>query len=43
MAEQTSELLWNLADYNQAGIEAPQRIIASPELCEGDLMLHRDP
>ena len=34
----TSELLWRLADYQQAKVEPPARLISSPHLCEGDLM-----
>ena len=33
-----SELLWNLADYQQYGEEPPGRIVSNPELCEGGMM-----
>ena len=33
-----SELAWRLADYQQAGIEAPDRLLKAPEACEGELM-----
>jgi hypothetical protein len=33
-----SELLWTLADYAQAGREAPPSVTSTPDMCEGDLM-----
>jgi len=33
-----SELAWKLADYQQANMEAPDRIIADPTATEGELM-----
>jgi hypothetical protein len=33
-----SELSYKLADYQKAGIEAPERIMANPEHTEGDMM-----
>ena len=33
-----SELDWDLSDYKKAGIEPPERILADPKACEGDLM-----
>lgn len=33
-----SELAWKLADYQAAGEEAPDRLLAMPEFCEGELM-----
>jgi hypothetical protein len=33
-----SELAFTLQDYQQHDIEAPDRIIANPTKCEGDLM-----
>jgi hypothetical protein len=38
MEETTSELLWKLANYQQAGVEPPDRLLTSPQLCEGDCM-----
>lgn len=33
-----SELAWKLADYRRANIEPPERILASPQATEGELM-----
>ena len=33
-----SELAWRLEDYQQAGVEAPDRLLRKPEACEGELM-----
>jgi len=33
-----SELSWKLVDYQAAGIEPPERVLAQPESCEGQLM-----
>jgi hypothetical protein len=33
-----SELAWNLADYEAAGVEPPERIASNPELTEGEMM-----
>ena len=35
---QKSELAWKLADYLNAGIEPPERLIVDPTACEGELM-----
>ncbi|HSX14414.1 MAG TPA: hypothetical protein VLE72_00685 [Candidatus Saccharimonadales bacterium] len=33
-----SELAWRLSDYERAGEEPPERILANPKACEGELM-----
>lgn len=33
-----SELAWRQADYDAAGRECPPRLVANPELTEGELM-----
>jgi hypothetical protein len=33
-----SELAWNLADYEAAGQEPPERVRSNPELTEGEMM-----
>jgi hypothetical protein len=33
-----SELAWKLADYQRNNIEPPDRLIANPAVCEGELM-----
>jgi hypothetical protein len=38
MTRPVSELAWVLADYQEAGIEAPARIVSNPELTEGAMM-----
>jgi hypothetical protein len=38
MKRPLSELAWVLADYQEAGIEPPARIISNPELTEGAMM-----
>lgn len=38
MIHSRSELSWRLTDYAAAGIEAPERIIANPDLTEGEMM-----
>jgi len=37
-----SELLWCLADYEAAGVEPPERILADPSACEAELMTPED-
>lgn len=34
----SSELAWKLVDYQRNNQEAPERILADPEACEGELM-----
>ncbi|HEY2004484.1 MAG TPA: hypothetical protein VGH44_05225 [Candidatus Saccharimonadia bacterium] len=38
MPESTSELAWQLADYQAAGMEPPRRLAANPDLTEGEVM-----
>jgi uncharacterized protein with ATP-grasp and redox domains len=38
MTRPVSELAWVLADYLEAGIEPPARIVSNPELTEGVMM-----
>jgi hypothetical protein len=38
MTRPVSELAWVLADYEEAGIEAPARVVSNPELTEGAMM-----
>jgi hypothetical protein len=38
MNRPVSELAWTLADYEEAGIEAPARCKSNPELTEGAMM-----
>jgi hypothetical protein len=38
MKRPASELAWTLADYQEAGVEAPARCISNPELTEGEMM-----
>lgn len=38
MSQPQSELAWQLADYNAAGMEPPRRLAANPELTEGQVM-----
>lgn len=33
-----SELAWRLADYLAAAAEPPERVVANPELTEGEMM-----
>ncbi len=33
-----SELAWRLADFQRASLDAPDRLIADPTACEGELM-----
>ncbi len=37
-----SELAWTLTDYEAAGVEAPESVKSTPELCEGDLMTNEE-
>ncbi|HEY6736474.1 MAG TPA: hypothetical protein VI322_02030 [Candidatus Saccharimonadia bacterium] len=38
MTQPTSELAWLLADYRAAGVDAPARVVAHPDMSEGELM-----
>ena len=38
MPQHQSELAWQLADYNSAGIEPPGRVAANPDRTEGEVM-----
>lgn len=38
MTRPESELAWVLADYREAGVEAPARCVSNPELTEGEMM-----
>jgi len=38
MNRPVSELAWQLADYQAAGIEPPARCVSNPELTEGQMM-----
>jgi len=38
MPKPVSELAWQLADYQAAGMEPPHRLAASPDLTEGEVM-----
>lgn len=37
-----SELTWTLAEYEEAGREAPESVASTPEMCEGDLMSNEE-
>lgn len=37
-----SELTWTLADYQAAGIDAPESVKSTPDLSEGDLMSNEE-
>lgn len=38
MKRPDSELAWRLADFRAAGLEAPARCVANPDLTEGEMM-----
>ncbi len=38
MEKSDSELAWRLADYRARGIDPPDRIMAEPDRCEGEMM-----
>ena len=38
MSQPLSELAWQLADYQAAGIDPPGRLVRDPELTEGQVM-----
>jgi hypothetical protein len=38
MTRPVSELAWELADYEAAGVDAPPRIISHPTRTEGEMM-----
>ena len=37
-----SELAWTLADFEAAGVEAPESVKSTPDLSEGDLMTNEE-
>ena len=42
MPQHASELAWQLADYNSAGLEPPRRIASNPDLTEGEVMTDQE-
>ena len=38
MPRHSSELAWQLSDYNAAGVEPPRRLASNPDLTEGEVM-----